>query len=92
VAQRALFALADKQPFDWTTNLGSFDPTVLFLRGSLNEVANLEHQQELASSYPHHEMVTMEGVGHAMSWERPVEYLEHVRAYFERIGFTGGAR
>jgi len=87
-AQQALFAPADKQGFDWTTHLGSFAPTVLFLRGSLNEVANLEHQQELASSYPHHEMVTMDRVGHAMVWERPVEYLEHVRAYFGRIGFS----
>lgn len=92
VANQAMFALTDKQGFDWTTHLGSFAPTVLFLRGSLNEVANLEHQQALASSYPHHEMVTMDGVGHEMVWERPVEYLEHVRAYFGRIGFSGGAR
>ena len=92
MAQQAMFALTDKEGFDWTTHLGSFDPAVLFLRGSLNEVANLEHQQELASSYPHHEMVTINGVGHSMIWERPTEYLEDVRAYFGRIGFSGGAR
>ncbi len=49
VAQQAMFALTDKQGFDWTIHLGSFAPTVFPLRGSLNEVANLEHQQALES-------------------------------------------
>jgi len=75
--------------FDWTTHLGAFDRKVMFLRGELNEAANLAHQRELASSYPDAEIVTIPGVGHEMIWERPSEYLAETRAYFEEIGFTG---
>lgn len=75
--------------FDWTTNLASFSPEVLFLRGEKNTVATLEHQQELASSYPRAQLVTIAGAGHEMIWEKPAEYLAETRAYFDRIGFEG---
>jgi proline iminopeptidase len=78
--------------FDWTTHLAAFTPKVLFLRGDLNTAATLEHQQELAASYPNAEIVTMANIGHQMLWERPDEYLAHTRAYFEQIGFAGVAR
>ena len=34
----------------------------------------------------------MTNVGHEMVWERPDEYLAHTRAYFQAIGFVGGAQ
>jgi pimeloyl-ACP methyl ester carboxylesterase len=88
---RALTRLAD-QGFDWTTHLGAFQRKVLFLRGELNTVHTLEHQQALAASWPVHEIVTIAGTGHEMIWEKPEEYLAHTRDYFRAIGFTGGAR
>ncbi len=91
VAAAALWKLADEDGFDWTQHLKSFTPTVLFLRGELNEAAPLSYEQELASSFARAEIVTIPGVGHEMIWERPAEYLEQVRAYFEQIGFAGGA-
>jgi len=87
-----LLALADSEGFDWTTNLAAFSPRVLFLRSGLNEAEPLEQQQELAASYPSATIITMEGAGHEMIWERPDEYLAHARAYFTEIGFTGGAQ
>jgi len=72
--------------FDWTTNLSAFTHKVLFLRGDLNEAATLEHQQELAASYPDAEIETIANVGHEMIWERPEEYLDHARAYLREIG------
>lgn len=92
VVNAALIKLTDEQPFDWTTKLGAFSPKVLFLRGSLNTVATLEHQKILAASYPHAEISTIEGVGHAVIWERTQEYLGRVRAYFQSIGFQGDAQ
>ncbi len=92
VAMAALASLALDDPFDWTTNLKAFRPKVLFLRGDLNEAAPLAHQQELAASYADAEIVTMNGVGHDVVWERPDEYLAHTRRYFSVIGFGGGAR
>lgn len=92
VVGAALMKLAKHQPFDWTTRLKSFAPTVLFLRGSLNTAATLEHQQELAANYAHSEIVTIPNVGHEAIWERPDEYLAHTRAYFAAIGFGAVAR
>jgi proline iminopeptidase len=89
VVSAALLELGMERGFDWTTNLQAFDRKVLFLRGDLNTAATLEHQQELASSYPDAEILTMTGVGHEMLWERPGEYLGHVRDYFRQIGFLG---
>lgn len=92
VASDALLDLADREPFDWTTQLASFPHKVLFLRGDLNTAATLEHQQELARSYPNADIVTMIGVGHKLVWERPDEYLARAREYFREIGFPGTAR
>ena len=90
VVEAAVLNLAKQEGFDWTTNLKSFAPKVLFLRGDLNEANRLVDQQEMASSYADAEIVTMAGVGHDMIWERPEEYLGDVRAYFQSIGFVGG--
>jgi len=75
-----------EQGFDWTTHLSEYTHPVLFLRGELNDVCTLEHQQGLASSYPHATVETIENVGHEMIWEKPDEYLAHTRAYLRAIG------
>jgi proline iminopeptidase len=91
VVNLALVALS-RQGFDWTTNLRAFAPKVLFLHGDLDTAHTAESQQEMAGAYASSEMVVMHGVGHQQIWERPAEYLAHTRAYFQSIGFEGGAR
>ena len=49
----------------------------------------LPQQQALADCYPDAEIVTMANTGHEMVWERPDEYLAHVRTYFQGIDFPG---
>jgi proline iminopeptidase len=90
VVNARLFELAEEEGFDWTTNLDAYTSQVLFLRGELNEAMPLAHQEKLAAHYPSAEVVTIPDVGHEMIWERPVEYLDHVRTYFQEIGFEGG--
>jgi proline iminopeptidase len=85
VVNRRLLKVA-KRGFDWTTQLAAFPHKVLFLRGDLNEAATLEHQEELAASYPNAKIETISGAGHHVIWERPDEYLSHVRAYLAQIG------
>ena len=89
VVAAKLFSLADDQGFDWSTNLAAFHHKVLFLRGDLNTAMPIEQQQELASSYPDAEIVTMANTPHEMVWYRPDEYLARVRDYFHQIGFAG---
>lgn len=90
IASKAMLDLAERDGFDWTTRLRQFTPLVLFLRGGLNEATRLEDQQEMAAAYANARVVSMPGVGHCMIWERPTEYLQHVRGYLQEIGFTGG--
>lgn len=92
VVATALVDLADKQGFDWTTHLAAFNHKVLFLRSELNTAATLAHQQELASSYPNTEIITIPDSGHEMIWENSAPYLAHTRDYLRAIGFEGGAR
>jgi len=91
VVNSALFDLAKRDGFDWTTHLDGFAPKVLFLRGDLDTAHTLAQQQMLAAHYPDADIVTMSNVGHEMIWEHPAEYLAHTRDYFRTIGFVGGA-
>lgn len=81
VVNSRLIALSLDHGFDWTTHLGELNRPVLFLRGELNENMPLEHQQELASHYADATLITVSGVGHEGIWERPNEFLRHIRAY-----------
>lgn len=92
VVHQKLFELAEEEGFDWTTHLSRFTHRVLFLRGELNETMTLEHQTQLAAHYPDAYVVTIPDVGHEMIWERSEAYLTHTRAYFQEIGFEGGAQ
>jgi proline iminopeptidase len=92
VVNSALFDLAKEQGFDWTTHLAGFGHKVLFLRGDLDTAHTEAQQRALAAHFPVAEIVTMNGVGHLQSWERPAEYIAHTRAYFNAIGFVGGAQ
>lgn len=74
VVNSRIVELALDQSFDWTTHLGEFPHTVLFLRGELNENMPLAHQQELASHYPSSEMITVLGAGHEAIWEKQDQY------------------
>ena len=88
VVSAKMLTIAQDDGFDWTTHLAGFQHKVLFLRGSLNDAATLEQQQELARSYPDADVLTMANAGHEMVWEHPEEYLGHTRDYFQQIGFT----
>lgn len=84
-----MLELVDREGFDFTTNLDAFPTNVLFLRGERNTVMTLEHQEVLAAEFPSAGIITIPGCGHEMIWEKPAEYLEHVRAYFQSIEFNG---
>jgi proline iminopeptidase len=92
VVSSALFDLADKNGFDFTTHLESYAHKVLFLRSDLDTAHTLESQQQMAAHYADAEIITMAGAGHEMIYEAPAAYLAHTRDYFKAIGFAGVAR
>jgi proline iminopeptidase len=85
VVNARLLEIGLDQGFDWTTHLAEFPHPVLFLRGELNENMPLEHQQELASHFTRAEVVTVPGAGHEVTWEKPDEFLGHVRDYLAEV-------
>jgi proline iminopeptidase len=85
VVRQVLLDLALDEGFDWTEGLDEFEPEVLFLRGALNENMPLSHQQELAAHYRSSRVVTIEGAGHQVLWEKQSEVLSLVRAYLNEL-------
>lgn len=74
-----------EQGFDWTKNLKNYSHKVLFLRGNLNELMPLSHQQELASYYPNHEIITIEEAGHDVLNLKFNNCIEIVCTYLKEI-------
>ena len=68
--------------FDWTTNLHLFENRILFLHSELNQVADAEHQQRLASHYPNAELIMLADVGHDLMFQRSDEVMDLIRAHF----------
>jgi proline iminopeptidase len=64
VVQTALFEIASKDGFDWTTNLGQYTTKVLFCYSELNKAYGIEHAQLLSSAYPQVQLEMIHGTGH----------------------------
>ncbi|HET7003824.1 MAG TPA: alpha/beta hydrolase [Puia sp.] len=66
VVQSALFEVARKDGFDWTTNLSQYKTKVLFCYSEFNKAYGLGHAQLLSSSYPNVQLEMIKGTGHEM--------------------------
>lgn len=75
VVQNALFEVADKEGFDWTTNLHQYETKVLFVYSERNKAYGLDHAQNVSAPYPNVELFQVEDSGHDMisyppGWEK----------------------
>ena len=90
VVNDALFEIAkpgirlDDQP-------RAFGHKVLFLRGDLNTAPRSSSSRCWPRTFPTPRS-SRSPTSATTPWERPDEYLAHARAYFQAIGFVGGAR
>lgn len=66
VIHSALFEIAGKDGFDWTTNLSRYKTKVLFCYSELNKAYGAEHAQLLSSAYPNVQLEMIHGTGHEM--------------------------
>jgi proline iminopeptidase len=64
VTQSALFEIASKDGFDWTTNLSQYNTKVLFCYSELNKAYGVGHAQLLSSAYPRVQLEMIKGTGH----------------------------
>jgi len=82
----ALFDIADKIGFDFTTHLQQFDTKVLFAYSELNKAYGLDWAQQVGDVYPHVEYVEVMGSGHELlyfGWEnfypKALTYLNELK-------------
>ena len=64
VVQSALFEIASRDGFDWTTNLSQYKTKVLFCYSELNKAYGASHAQLLSSAYPSVQIEMIHGTGH----------------------------
>lgn len=67
--------------YDFTTNLGAFQTTVLFIAGSLSEVQGQSLQQQLVQHFPSTVLKVVNGAGHDVAWVKAAEVLSYARPY-----------
>jgi proline iminopeptidase len=66
VAAKTLLDIANRDGFDWTTNLHQYTTPVLFMYSELNTAYGLQHAQLVSAAYPHVQMEKINGSGHAL--------------------------
>jgi proline iminopeptidase len=66
IAAKALFEIADRDGFNWTTNLGQFTPKVLFMYSELNTSYGLQHAQFVSAAYRNVQLAKINGAGHEL--------------------------
>lgn len=73
VVQSALFGIAEKEGFDWTTHLNQFNTKILFLYSELNKAYGFDYAKKISSAYPNADLKEIKGSGHEMlyfGWEQ----------------------
>lgn len=64
VVNAAMFDIADKQGFDFTTQLSAYSVPVLFAYSQNNTAYGPQHAQQVASAYPEAELIEITNAGH----------------------------
>jgi proline iminopeptidase len=68
ILQRAMFDLAEKQGFNWTTNLNQFTTKVLFCYSEGNKAYGLQWARQVSAAYPNVQLEQVNGSGHEIPW------------------------
>ena len=81
VTQAALFDIASKDGFNWTTNLNRFNTKVLFCYSELNRAYGLAHAKLLSSAYPDVQLEKINGSGHEIPYFGWSNFYPLVKTY-----------
>ncbi len=64
----ACMTLAEKDPFDFTTNLGAYTGTVLFLYSELDVAYGKSYAEHVSSAFANVQLVEIKGTGHEIPY------------------------
>lgn len=77
--------IAEKHPFDFTTNLSRYTTEVLFLYSELNEAYGRAHAEHVSSAYPNVQLVEIKGTGHEIPYFGWEKFYPVVKAYLNTV-------
>jgi proline iminopeptidase len=66
VIQKSLFAIGDRDGFDWRANLNQYHTKVLFLYSEHNKAYGHDYALHVSSAYPNVQLSQINGSGHEM--------------------------
>ncbi|SLM17504.1 putative hydrolase or acyltransferase of alpha/beta superfamily [uncultured spirochete] len=72
--------------FDITSRCAEYEGQVLVMRGTLDPIITDEMARATAGAYRHAKLVTLEGVGHSVTVENPVLFLQIFRDFLAEQG------
>ncbi len=81
----ALYEIAEKDGFDFTTNLHQYPTNVLFLYSENNKAYGLSGAQDEARYFAHHQLFEVKGTGHEMFWFKWDEIYPVVLNYLNTL-------
>ena len=73
----------ESESFDITSNLSSFQGTLLFLGGELTMNEYPDYRELETAYYPRSEFIEIPGVGHTGQWEKPNDIAALIRNFFQ---------
>ncbi|MFT3912422.1 MAG: alpha/beta hydrolase [Ferruginibacter sp.] len=84
-ASTALFDIAEKDGFDFTTNLSQYSTKVLFLYSEHNKAHGLSTAEGEAKYFANHQITEITGTGHEMFWFKWNSVYPVVLNYFNSL-------
>jgi len=66
VVNRTMFELADKEGFDWVSNLKNFNTKILLVYSANNKAYGEGHAKKVSSVYPNVQLLKIDDAGHDM--------------------------
>jgi proline iminopeptidase len=85
VAAKALLEKAQKDGFNWTTNLHRFIPPVLFVYSELNRAYGLSHAQLVSGAFHRVRLERINGSGHRLIYSGWNQFYPLALTYFNQL-------
>lgn len=84
IVSDALMDIADRDGFDWTTNLRNFTTKILFIYSERNKAYGLSHAQQVSAPYPQVQLTRLPG-GHDMIYEAWNSFYPEAKNYLNSL-------
>jgi proline iminopeptidase len=85
VVEEALFTIADRDGFDFTTNLHQYTTKVVIMYSEKNRAYGVSTAQQNANFFPNAQIIRIDGTGHECIWFKWENVYPHTLSYFNSL-------